>query len=62
MRGVVREKIGPNLETKTSGIGNGDGAYAELWSGGEILSRVIEEFRDMNGDLLVVLVARLISR
>jgi hypothetical protein len=37
----VGEPIGPNLETKTSGVGNGDGAHAESWSGDKYLSGVV---------------------
>jgi hypothetical protein len=62
VRNVVGERIEANLETKTSAVGNGDGAYAEQWSRGGNLSWVCQEFRDMNGDLLIVLITRLVCR
>src|SRR5215213_2309774 len=60
VRSVVGERIGTNLETKTHGVGNGDDANTEKRSGGENLSWVVEEFRNMNGNLWVVLVAGLV--
>jgi hypothetical protein len=62
VRGVVGERIRANFETKASGVGNGDDAYSEEWSGGQNLSRIVQEFRNMDGDLLIVLVARLVCR